>query len=256
LRQRISRADGDHQQLALARASLARRPEHRLRRPVSSPATDGLRRAAARPNAGARELAAGARAHGAAAVAGPRDAGLSRRLVQAGDGTDHRLLGHGRTAVTADAFKQGLAAGGVAFEEVASNGLDPARVLRVNPEHWGQFAFEAKRRELRHAGLWADDGGGATFTIRALFEKQGRYLLAQADVEKGRPSLPSQSVHFPGADRLERHTRDLYGIVFTDHPDPRRWTRHQGWDDDEFPLRKDFPAAGFAHDRTPADHLY
>lgn len=160
------------------------------------------------------------------------------------------------TADAFDAFKQELAAGGVAFEEVASIGLDPARVLRVNPEHWGQFAFEAKRQELRHAGLWADDGGGATFTIRALFEKQGRYLLAQADVEKGRPSLPSQSVHFPGADRLERHTRDLYGIVFTDHPDPRRWTRHQGWDDDEFPLRKDFPAAGFAHDRTPADHLY
>ena len=48
----------------------------------------------------------------------------------------------------------------------------------------------------------------------------------------------------------------MFGVVFSDHPDARRWTRHQAWDDSEFPLRRDFPAAGRPQAQTPADHQY
>ena len=48
---------------------------------------------------------------------------------------------------------------------------------------------------------------------------------------------------FPGADWFERETYDLYGIVFTGHPDMRRLLTDYGFEG--HPLRKDFPLTGF-----------
>jgi len=48
----------------------------------------------------------------------------------------------------------------------------------------------------------------------------------------------------------------MLGVVFSDHADARRWTRHQAWKDSEFPLRRDFPAAGRPQAQTPPDHQY
>jgi Ni,Fe-hydrogenase III large subunit len=55
---------------------------------------------------------------------------------------------------------------------------------------------------------------------------------------------------------MERHLRDLFGIVLPDHPDRRRWTRHQAWPEHCYPLRHDFPASGHAPKRAPADSGY
>jgi NADH-quinone oxidoreductase subunit C len=48
---------------------------------------------------------------------------------------------------------------------------------------------------------------------------------------------------FPGADWFEREVYDLYGVVFTGHPDMRRLLTDYGFDG--HPLRKDFPLTGF-----------
>jgi NADH-quinone oxidoreductase subunit C len=52
---------------------------------------------------------------------------------------------------------------------------------------------------------------------------------------------------FPGADWFERETYDLYGVVFTGHPDMRRILTDYGFDG--HPLRKDFPLTGFVEVR-------
>ncbi len=52
---------------------------------------------------------------------------------------------------------------------------------------------------------------------------------------------------FPGANWFEREVYDLYGVVFTDHPDLRRILTDYGFDG--FPLRKDFPLTGFVEVR-------
>jgi NADH-quinone oxidoreductase subunit C len=52
---------------------------------------------------------------------------------------------------------------------------------------------------------------------------------------------------FPGADWFERETYDLYGVVFTGHPDMRRLLTDYGFDG--HPLRKDFPLTGFVEVR-------
>jgi NADH-quinone oxidoreductase subunit C len=52
---------------------------------------------------------------------------------------------------------------------------------------------------------------------------------------------------YPGADWFERETYDLYGILFTGHPDMRRLLTDYGFEG--HPLRKDFPLTGFVEVR-------
>ncbi len=60
---------------------------------------------------------------------------------------------------------------------------------------------------------------------------------------------PVQSITgmFPGADWFERETYDLYGILFSGHPDLRRILTDYGFDG--HPLRKDFPTTGYVEVR-------
>jgi NADH-quinone oxidoreductase subunit C len=59
--------------------------------------------------------------------------------------------------------------------------------------------------------------------------------------------VPSIFSVFPGADWFEREAWDLYGVMFTDHPDMRRLLTDYGFEG--HPLRKDFPLTGFVEVR-------
>ncbi|WP_370853026.1 NADH-quinone oxidoreductase subunit C [Pararhizobium haloflavum] len=59
--------------------------------------------------------------------------------------------------------------------------------------------------------------------------------------------IPSVCGVFPGADWFEREAYDLYGILFTGHPDLRRILTDYGFEG--HPLRKDFPLTGFVEVR-------
>ena len=59
--------------------------------------------------------------------------------------------------------------------------------------------------------------------------------------------VPSIIGVFPGADWFERECYDLYGVIFTGHPDMRRILTDYGFDG--HPLRKDFPLTGFVEVR-------
>jgi len=52
---------------------------------------------------------------------------------------------------------------------------------------------------------------------------------------------------YRGADWFERETYDLYGVLFTGHPDMRRILTDYGFSG--HPLRKDFPLTGFVEVR-------
>jgi NADH-quinone oxidoreductase subunit C len=59
--------------------------------------------------------------------------------------------------------------------------------------------------------------------------------------------VPSLIGVFRGADWFEREAYDLYGVLFTGHPDMRRILTDYGFEG--HPLRKDFPLTGFVEVR-------
>ena len=59
--------------------------------------------------------------------------------------------------------------------------------------------------------------------------------------------VPSVVGVYPGADWFERETYDLYGVLFSGHPELRRILTDYGFEG--HPLRKDFPLTGFVEVR-------
>jgi NADH-quinone oxidoreductase subunit C len=64
-------------------------------------------------------------------------------------------------------------------------------------------------------------------------------------------TVPSIIDVFPSANWFEREAYDLYGILFSGHPDLRRLLTDYGFEG--HPLRKDFPLTGFVETRYDQD---
>ena len=79
-----------------------------------------------------------------------------------------------------------------------------------------------------------------------LSPKHNVRVRVKIETDEGAPVASIIEV-FPGADWFEREAYDLYGVVFTGHPDMRRLLTDYGFDG--HPLRKDFPLTGFVEVR-------
>ena len=153
------------------------------------------------------------------------------------------------------AFLVRLTDAGLAHQEETVAGFTPARAIRIQSEDWGRLAHAAKEQGCRWVASWGEDQG-PEIALLAAFEKEAGYLLARTTVSKASPVLPSHTAHYPAANRPERHLQDMFGVAFSDHPDTRRWTRHRAWKNSQYPLRKDFPAAGTPAAQTPPGDTY
>jgi NADH-quinone oxidoreductase subunit C len=79
-----------------------------------------------------------------------------------------------------------------------------------------------------------------------LSPRQNLRIRVKVATNEDKP-VPSACSVFPGADWFEREAWDMYGIMFTDHPDLRRILTDYGFEG--HPLRKDFPTTGFVEVR-------
>jgi len=139
--------------------------------------------------------------------------------------------------------------------DVARTQAPSGDIWRIESRHWRRFAELARQQQLRWAAGWAEQVDDQ-FLVNACFEKHGVYITLRTAVEAGNPELPSQAAVYPAANRSERHTQDMFGLRFAEHPDSRRWTRHQAWPEDRYPLHKDFPVQGEPQEFTPPDQDY
>jgi NADH-quinone oxidoreductase subunit C len=83
-----------------------------------------------------------------------------------------------------------------------------------------------------------------------LSPKQNARVRVKVETDEITP-VPSIVGVFPGADWFEREAYDLYGVLFTGHPDMRRILTDYGFEG--HPLRKDFPLTGFVEVRWDDD---
>ena len=116
--------------------------------------------------------------------------------------------------------------------------LDVLRTLKTDP----RFAFNFL------AGITAVDhletGGHARFAVvyHLLNQHETRRIVVRAWVDEENPRLPSAYPLWKTADWQEREVYDLFGIVFTGHPN---LVRILNPDDFRYhPLRKDYPLSG------------
>jgi NADH-quinone oxidoreductase subunit C len=80
---------------------------------------------------------------------------------------------------------------------------------------------------------------------------KGYLRLHASCLDNENPSISSISAIYPAANWHERETYDMFGIVFSGHPDLKRILM---WDEyPYFPLRKDFPLAGIDTPLPAAD---
>ncbi len=154
-------------------------------------------------------------------------------------------------------YQRGLREADVDLHEVDDiPTLAGAKELDVEIADWGMVAKVGAELGARWCGVWGDHHD-AFIRISAVIELEGDYLILRTDISAATPVLPSHTPWYPGADRMERHVQDMLGVAFLDHPDERRWIRHQAWRNSEYPLRNDFPLQGVEPPEiTPSDADY
>lgn len=79
-----------------------------------------------------------------------------------------------------------------------------------------------------------------------LSPKQNLRVRLKVQTDEVTP-VPSLCAVYPGANWFEREAYDLYGILFSGHPELRRILTDYGFEG--YPLRKDFPLTGFVEVR-------
>lgn len=79
-----------------------------------------------------------------------------------------------------------------------------------------------------------------------LSPRQNARIRVKVTTDENTP-IPSVTDIWPGAEWFERECWDMYGVLFTGHPDLRRILTDYGFDG--HPQRKDFPLTGFTEVR-------
>nr|WP_321574011.1 NADH-quinone oxidoreductase subunit C [Geminicoccus harenae] len=85
-----------------------------------------------------------------------------------------------------------------------------------------------------------------TVVYHLLSMKHNRRIRVVVATDEFTP-VPSVVSVFSTANWFERETWDMYGVMFSDHPDLRRLLTDYGFDG--HPLRKDFPLTGYVEMR-------
>jgi NADH-quinone oxidoreductase subunit C len=74
--------------------------------------------------------------------------------------------------------------------------------------------------------------------VNLLSLKDRQRIRVRVQIAENDPSIPTLFDLYPGTEAMEREVYDMFGIVFSDHPDLSRILMPEDWDG--HPLRKDY----------------
>ena len=116
-------------------------------------------------------------------------------------------------------------------------------ILIENPEDLLKVAVFLKNSEHKIDYLCSLTGADYIQYLESIYHfysmalKNGP-LVMRVRVSRESPKIPSLTPLFRSAEFQERETYDMYGIVYENHPDPRRIFMWEGFEG--FPMRKDY----------------
>lgn len=152
-------------------------------------------------------------------------------------------------------FLEQLAGEQIVRADAELDSLSSFPLLIIDAAFWQKVFQIANLRKYRFAGIWVDDLS-ATLQVTACVEFVGEHLLLRTLIASSDSQLASITPYYQAANRFERHARDMFGIIFVDNNDTRRWTRHKAWSGNHFPLRKNFSVANIPSAVTAPDIDY
>ncbi len=148
-------------------------------------------------------------------------------------------------AMIAGALPGAVAGHTIAFDEltITANGADivaVAKFLREDPRCGFVNIIDITAVD------WPSRERRFDVVYHFLSPRLNRRIRVKVEADEVTP-IPSLIDVFRGADWFEREVYDLYGVLFTGHPDMRRILTDYGFEG--HPLRKDFPLTGFVEVR-------
>jgi NADH-quinone oxidoreductase subunit C len=93
---------------------------------------------------------------------------------------------------------------------------------------------------------WPERENRFDVVYHLLSPRRNQRIRVKVQTDEATP-VPSVVSVYRGADWFEREVYDLYGVLFSGHPDLRRLLTDYGFEG--YPLRKDFPLTGFVEVR-------
>jgi NADH-quinone oxidoreductase subunit C len=133
-----------------------------------------------------------------------------------------------------------IAFGDLVVNTSAGEILDLVRFLRDDPRCQFSCIIDITAVD------WPERDPRFDVVYHFLSPKLNARIRVKLQTDEARP-VPSLVPLFPGANWYEREAYDLYGVLFSGHPDLRRILTDYGFEG--HPLRKDFPLTGFVEVR-------
>jgi Ni,Fe-hydrogenase III large subunit/Ni,Fe-hydrogenase III component G len=131
------------------------------------------------------------------------------------------------------------------MEVEALPGAMPAYRVTLSASELHGLCEQARARKARLVALWGSDEtrrhGGYALHLALAFPLG--LVWIDVPLTREEPAYPGIADIYPAANRMQRATADLIGIVPSADADRRKWLRHGAWPEGTFPLRKDFDAA-------------
>ena len=85
-----------------------------------------------------------------------------------------------------------------------------------------------------------DTRSGIEILYHFMFTKEYQLITVKTKVRKPSPEIESIATFLPAANWIEREMFDLLGLVFTNHPDPRRILMADDWPEGVYPHRRKY----------------